>query len=64
MKDLTQQQRKAIQEQKDYGYRLFEAGQSIALCTNDHQRAGYNAALKACAYAETSAYLVKQGVAA
>lgn len=63
MAELTQRERKARQEQRDYGWRLFEAEQSEKLCTNEHQREGYNAALKAKAYAETSEYLVKTGMA-
>lgn len=47
-----------------YGYRLFEAGQPKSYCTNIDQVRGWNSALNACAYAETSAFLVGQGVIA
>lgn len=45
----------------NYGYRLFEAGQSKSYCTNIDQVRGWNAACDACGYAEGSAYLVGQG---
>lgn len=47
---------------RNYGYRLFEAGQPKTYCTNIDMIRGYNEALNACAYASTSEYLVKTGV--
>lgn len=61
MNQLTQRELKERQEQRDYGWRLFEAGQSEKLCTNDFQRAGYRSALNACAYGEGMAHLVRVG---
>lgn len=43
------------------GYQAFCTRQPIGLLTTDAERAGYMAACKDCAYAETSAYLVGRG---
>lgn len=51
------------EQDRDYGYRLFEAGQPKSYCTNIDQVRGWNQALNACAYAETSFYLVANGLA-
>ena len=60
----TQKQVDARRKEADrnYGYRLFEAGQSIKHCTTIDQVRGWQSALNACAYAESSEYLVRQGV--
>jgi hypothetical protein len=64
MTHLTQRERerREREEQRNYGYRLFEAGQPETLCTNSEQRVGYRSALNACAYASTSEYLVQRGI--
>lgn len=45
-------------QQWEAGYRAFAEGLGTDGLTTDYERRGWNAALDACAYAVTNAYLV------
>lgn len=50
-------------QQWQAGWNLFCDRKPIGYCTNENERDGYNAAMRSCAYADGSAYLVSRGLA-